>query len=128
MTLLALRGSRCREMILHSSSFFRRSERILDAIFSGEARKSRKCCLPLNNMSRITSKVHLSPNISSAQLTGQEERLFWALVMLTLCLIFPIRFIYYTFNMQPNTKIEALSDGCTYIFFSAERLHLSYRD
>ena len=127
MTLLALRGSRCLEMILHSSSFFRRSERILDAIFSGEARKSRKCCLSLNRMSRMTSKVHLSPNISSAQLTGQEERLFWSLIMLTLCLIFPIRFIYYTFNMQPNTRIETLSVVANTIFFSLERLYFSYR-
>jgi hypothetical protein len=127
MTLLALRGSRCLEMILHSSSFFRRSERILDAIFSGEARKSRKCCLPLNSMSRITSKVHLSPNISSAQLTGQEERLFWSLIMLTLCLIFPIRFVYYTFNMQPNTRIETLSGDCQYNFFPRNSF-ISHRD
>jgi hypothetical protein len=52
--------------------------------------------------------------------------LFWSLIMLTLCLIFPIRFIYYTFNMQPNTRIETLSVVANTIFFSSERLYFSY--
>src|SRR5438128_5575901 len=63
-----------------SSSVFSRSARMLVEMPSSDlVRSSRKCRRLPNIMSRMTSRLHLSPTTSSVRLIGQPER--WASVM-----------------------------------------------
>src|SRR3954452_22363366 len=67
-------------MIPAASSVFSRSARMLEEMPSSDlVSSSRKCRRLPNIMSRIISKLHLSPTTSSVRLIGQPER--WSSVM-----------------------------------------------
>src|SRR5438477_10945749 len=58
-----------------SSSVFSRSARILEEMrYANLVNSSRKCQRLPNIMSRITSRLHLSPTTSRVRLIGQPER------------------------------------------------------
>src|SRR5258708_18417270 len=62
-------------MMPWSSSVFSRSARMLEEIPSSDlVSSSRKCRRLPNIMSRMTSRLHLSPTTSSVRLIGQPER------------------------------------------------------
>src|ERR1700730_17711974 len=62
-------------MMRCSSSVLSRSARIFDEMPSSDlVSNSRKCRRLPNIMSRITSRLHLSPTTSSVRLIGQPER------------------------------------------------------
>src|SRR5438874_5546482 len=63
-------------MILSSSRVFSRSARMLEEMPSSDfVSSSRKCRRLPNIMSRMMSRLHLSPSTSSDRLIGQPERL-----------------------------------------------------
>src|SRR3954469_14939463 len=63
-------------MIPSSSRVFSRSARMLEEMPSSDlVRSSRKCRRLPNIMSRMMSRLHLSPSTSSERLIGQPERL-----------------------------------------------------
>src|ERR1700720_4563695 len=60
---------------MNSAHIFSRSARILEEMPSSDFVSSSRKCLRLPNiMSRITSRLHLSPTTSSVRLIGQPER------------------------------------------------------
>src|SRR6185312_12852061 len=69
-------GSSSRVMMPSSSRVFSRSARMLEEMPSSDlVSSSRKCRRLPNIMSRMMSRLHLSPSTSSERLIGQPERL-----------------------------------------------------
>src|SRR6185312_4601141 len=69
-------GSSSRVVIFSSSRVFSRSARMLEEMPSSDfVSSSRKCRRLPNIMSRMMSRLHLSPSTSRERLIGQPERL-----------------------------------------------------
>src|SRR4051812_34290927 len=80
---------------------------MFDEMRSSDCSSSRKCRLPENIMSRSTSRLHVSPKISSDRLIGQYER--GSVDGMTNCLQFATGRV----DCQPVAKCNHLTEGLT---------------
>src|ERR1700739_1624352 len=101
-------------MIPWSSSVFSRSARIFEEMPSSDlVSSSRKCRRFPNIMSRITSRLHLSPTTSSVRLIGHPER--WSSVIKAIQDINRLQRRTSYPKLQPVAKYNWLGEGVVWL-------------